>query len=283
MRGHAQRHVERGGGQAVGGVGGEHDPLGRHAREQLDHVEREEAGDVVEHARMVGQARGEDPLVADRAVGEDQHGLGMAQGEVDEAVAPAAAVPRPAWIRIGTLAASASAKTPVHLRAVEHEGLGSRMQLDPARARRQAALALGQRIFGRVQAAEGDQSPVALAAPRRARGRWARDRPGWRSGSCSGNTHARRAPARRRAARAAGAGVSERPSSSSPRCVWASMTSASAGRRCSTSARNGARASAYRRCRRAHGRAPYWLTVWLVSIGLDHTSGLASEGWPGRS
>ncbi len=48
--------VERGSGQAVGGVRGEHDPLGGHAREQLDHVEREEAGDVVEHARVAGQA-----------------------------------------------------------------------------------------------------------------------------------------------------------------------------------------------------------------------------------
>ncbi len=86
LRGDAQRHVEGRRGHAVGRVGGEHDPLGGHAREQLDHVEREEAGDVVEHARVVGQARGEDALVADRAVREDQHRARMAQREVDEPV-----------------------------------------------------------------------------------------------------------------------------------------------------------------------------------------------------
>ena len=35
----------------------------------------------------------------------------------------------------------------------------------PARAGRQAALALGQRIFGGIQAAEGDQPPFAFARP----------------------------------------------------------------------------------------------------------------------
>ena len=91
LRGDAQRHVERRRRQAVGRIGGEHDPLGRHAREQLDHVQREEARDVVEHARVVGQARGEDPLVADRAVGQDQHRAGMAQREIRRARPPAAA------------------------------------------------------------------------------------------------------------------------------------------------------------------------------------------------
>ena len=137
--------------------------------------------------------------------------------------------PRPAWIRIGTVASSASAKMPVHLLAVEHEVLGAGVQLDAARAGRQAAFALGERVFGGVQPAEGDQPPVAFARPRehavvghavgghRARGRAA-------------GTRTPCARPRRRAARAAARSVSERPSSSSPRCVWASITSASAGR-----------------------------------------------------
>ena len=86
VRGQAQRHVERALRQPVGGIRGEHDPLGRRASEQLDDVQREEAGDVVEHAWVLGQHRGQDALVANRAVREDQHDLGVAQRQLGESL-----------------------------------------------------------------------------------------------------------------------------------------------------------------------------------------------------
>ena len=51
-------------------------------------------------------------------------------------------------------------------RMVEREALGARVELDPARARRQAALGLGERIVVRVEPAEGHEhaSPDASAS-----------------------------------------------------------------------------------------------------------------------
>ena len=43
--------------------------------------------------------------------------------------------------------------------AVEDEVLRARVQLDAARARREAALGLAQRLFGGVEAAERHQPP----------------------------------------------------------------------------------------------------------------------------
>ena len=237
-----KRQVERGRRQAVGRVGGEHDPLGGHAREQLDHVERKEAGDVVQHARMVGQARGQDALVADRAVSEDQHGSGVAQREVGEPVGRAAA----ARARRG----SGSARLPlrrarrrVHLAAVEHEVLRARMQLDAARPRGEAAFALGQRALrpGPV----GRTAPVGRRSPRptRARGRWARGRRAGARGRAAG-TRMRAARRRRRAGRAAGrASASARPRRGRDACGRRSPRRRP-GAVCSTSVRNGASASA---------------------------------------
>ncbi len=74
--------------------------------------------------------------------------------------------PRPAWIRIGTPRAFGEREHVVHLAAVEDEVLRARMQLDAARAGRQAAFALGERIFGGVEAAERDQPAVAFSGPR---------------------------------------------------------------------------------------------------------------------
>ena len=114
---------------------------------------------------MVGQARGQDALVADRAVREDQDGAGMAQGEVDEALGER----RQAASGVDQdrhAGALGEAEHAVHLLAVEHEVLGSRVQLDAARAGRQAAFALGERVFGRVEPAERHQPPVAFARPR---------------------------------------------------------------------------------------------------------------------
>jgi len=52
----SQGHVEPARGQAIGWVRGEHDPLGRHPREKLHHVDREEARSVIQGARVIGQA-----------------------------------------------------------------------------------------------------------------------------------------------------------------------------------------------------------------------------------
>ena len=151
------------GGQAVGRVGGEHDALVGRAREQLDHVEREEAGDVVEHARVIGQARGDDALVADRAVGEDQDHVGVAQGEIDELVAQRGKA-APGMDQDRHRGVFGQREDAIHLGTGEAEGLSAGMQLDPARAGRKAALALRDRIFGRVEAAEGRASPLAFPA-----------------------------------------------------------------------------------------------------------------------
>ncbi len=162
--GHAQRHVERRGGHAVGRIGGEHDPLRRHPREQLDHVEGKEAGDVIQHARVIGQARGEDPLVADRAMREDEDDPGMAQGEIDKTLrqwwkaAPGVDQNRHAC-RFG------ESEDIVHVLPVEHEVLGSRVQLDAACTVRQAALALRERFLGGIQPAERRESPIAFRRP----------------------------------------------------------------------------------------------------------------------
>ena len=160
----AQRQVERGGGHPVWRIRREHDALGGHAREQLDHVDREEAGDVVQHARMVGQARCEDALVADGAVRQDQHRLGMAQRELHEAVGERRQ-PAPGVDEDRNARTFRQAEHVAHLAAVEHEVLRPWVELDAARSRLQAALALGERAFGGVQATERHQPPAALARP----------------------------------------------------------------------------------------------------------------------
>ena len=153
VRCRAQRQVEAALRAPIGGVGREHDPLGGHAREQLHDVEREEAGGVVEHPGVIGEHRGEDPLVADRPVGEDQHDLGVAQRELGEAPCdrgqPAAGVDqdRHAGL-IGHL------EDPLELAPVEGEPLRAGVELDPARARRDAAFRLGDRPVEGVEAAE---------------------------------------------------------------------------------------------------------------------------------
>jgi uncharacterized protein len=52
-----------------------------------------------------------------------------------------------------------------HLLAVECERLRARMQLDPARPLREAALGLGERAVGRIEPAERDEPPVAFTGP----------------------------------------------------------------------------------------------------------------------
>src|SRR6185437_4926541 len=138
--------------------------LGGHAREQLDQIEREKAGRVIEHARMVGQPRGEDSLVTDRRVREDQDNLGVAQREVGQAIGdrrhPASRVDQDRYLRF-----FGEREDAVHLRAIERKCLGAWMQLDPARALRDATLTLCHGCFRRIEPAEGDQTFFAFAGP----------------------------------------------------------------------------------------------------------------------
>ena len=166
MRGEAQRQVQRALRPPVRRVRGEHDPLGRHAREQLDDVEREEAGDVVEHARVIGQHRGQDALVADRAVREDQHDLGVAQRQLGEPLSRSAAGRGRRGSGSARRACSATVKMLSSSLPSKPNCLRAGVQLDPARPRRDAALGLRDRLFGGVQAAERDQPALAFAGPR---------------------------------------------------------------------------------------------------------------------
>ena len=114
---------------------------------------------------MAGQARGQDALVADRAVGEDQHYVGVAQGEVREPVGERWQAP--AGVNQDRYpGAFGEREYRPHVRAVEHEVLRARMQLDATRAGGQAAFALADWVFGGVQAAERRQPSLAFRGPR---------------------------------------------------------------------------------------------------------------------
>ena len=113
---------------------------------------------------MVCQARGEDPLITDRAVRQDQNHIRVAQGEVGQAVGDRGhSTARVDQDR--NLGFFGERKDGIHLRAVERERLGARVQLDAARPVTDAAFALGDRAFGRVQATEGDQTTSAFLGP----------------------------------------------------------------------------------------------------------------------
>ena len=175
MARHAQSHVQGGRRHAIGRVGGKDDALGGHAREELDHVQREEAGDVVQNARVLSKAGRDDSLVADRPVRQDQHGPRMAQGEVDE---PRCKRRQPASgvNQNGYAGAFGEREDLVHVLAVEHETLGPGVQLYPASPGGQTPFALRQWAFGGIETAEGREPSVAFARPTRARDRLAGDR-----------------------------------------------------------------------------------------------------------
>jgi len=73
-------------------------------------------------------------------------------------------MPRPAWIRIGTPPSRAELEDRSRRGRIEAECLRPRVQLDPARPEREAALALGYRVIGRVEPAERVEPPSAAAA-----------------------------------------------------------------------------------------------------------------------
>ena len=113
---------------------------------------------------MIGQARGEDALVADRAVGEDEDYLWMAQREIGQAVGdwrhPTTCVDQD-----GHAGFFCEGEDSLHLGAVEGKRLRAGVQLDPAGALCDATFSLGDRCFGGVEATEGDQPPLAFACP----------------------------------------------------------------------------------------------------------------------
>ena len=74
--------------------------------------------------------------------------------------------PRPAWIRIGTRASSASVEDLVHLAPVEDKVLRARVQLDAARARRQAAFGLREWPSAGSRRQNGTSRALAFRRPR---------------------------------------------------------------------------------------------------------------------
>ena len=152
--------------------------------------------------------------------------------------------PRPAWISTGTLRFFGEREDVVEVAAVEDEVLRARVQLDAPRARCRGSVRLRER---RLRTGPGGRTARAGRRFRAAHAEHAvvgqRCRRGGARGRAAG-TRRRGALRPRRAARSSCSSVSERPSSSRPRWVCASITSASAGRRRAVSARKGASASA---------------------------------------
>ena len=73
---------------------------------------------------------------------------------------PSAGMPRPAWINTGHTALVRDRDDRAHARLGHRELLRARVQLDPDRARVQAAPRLGRRMVARIEPAEGDQPAV---------------------------------------------------------------------------------------------------------------------------
>ena len=114
---------------------------------------------------MVGQTRGQDALVADRAMREDQHDVRVAHRQVRQPIGERRQSPA-GMDQDRHPCAVGEREDGAHLRAVEHEVLSARVQLDAARSAAQAAFALGDRIFGGVQAAERGETTLAFRSPR---------------------------------------------------------------------------------------------------------------------
>ena len=186
--GRLEDHVEAGGGTAVRGIGGEHDPLGRDPREQLEHVEREEAGAVVEHSGVVREPGRDQRLVADRAVREDQDHRRVLQGKVHEPVRErrqaSAGVDQDRHVRVLGRAKTASISGPSKSNCCARGC--SLMPRAPA-ARQRSPSPIASSAGSRRQNGINRPSLSRAQASTRSLGtRYA----GWRSGSCSANVHA---------------------------------------------------------------------------------------------
>ena len=114
---------------------------------------------------MVSQARGQDALVTDRAMSEDQHDLRMAHRQVREPICERRQSPT-GVNQDRHPSVFCEREYGAHLRAVEYEVLRARMQLDAACSRRQAAFTLEDRIFGGIQATKGREPALAFRGPR---------------------------------------------------------------------------------------------------------------------
>ena len=186
---------------------------------------------------MVEQRAGDVLEVGDRGVGQDQLRVRMALDQVAQVVGDrgqaAAGVDQDGHAPLGR-----DAEHRVQGALAEVEGLGARMQLDAAGAGVERALGLLDRPLGQVEPAERDEHPLRRRRPlehavvRHAVGRMP-----------LGVVRAgRRTPARRRARASSSmssAGVSAKPSSSRPRCVWASQMRRPSG--CSAATRSSCR------------------------------------------
>ena len=160
---HAHRGVEAADGPAVRDVGGEDDPLGGDSCEQLDDIQRREAGRVVEDVRMICEPVREHALIGKGGVCQDERHVRKAPREIREWIHPrhpAAGVDQDRDARI-----PGDGEDRFGGRIPEPEGLRARVQLDAAGSSGQAALRFADRIVGRVQSAVRNDPPAAVGGP----------------------------------------------------------------------------------------------------------------------
>ena len=130
--------------------------LGRDQVEEAEQVDRAPDGRVEEDARPAAEAPGQPGQVGDAGMGDDQLRARIVVDEAREVIRdgrqPAAAVDqdRDAPLR----GEREHGRQPL---VVQHEALGARMELDPARAEVEAALGLLDRALRQVEADERDQ------------------------------------------------------------------------------------------------------------------------------
>ena len=147
-------------GQPVGRVGGKHDLARRHKREQRQQVLGDPPGGVEQHVGKI-DARAPDPReIGDGGMGEDHAGVGVVARVADHVLAQRRD-PAPGVDQDRERALVREREQPRHVRVVERELLGARMQLDAAAPWRERPLGLGQRPLARLDPAERHHQAVA--------------------------------------------------------------------------------------------------------------------------
>ena len=112
---------------------------------------------------MLGEPRGEHALTGGRSVSQHERDLGVTQRHVGELIHRRHAASGMNDDRNARVASQGEDR--LHHRSAESERLGQRVQLDPARAPRQAALALIDRVVGGVEPGVREYPTGALARP----------------------------------------------------------------------------------------------------------------------
>ena len=149
-----------------GRIGAEHDPLGGDPSQQRHDLEGVHPGAVVHHRRIVAQPVGDDRLVGDPQVREDQPNVGVSGGDLDQLGAELRRQTGAGMNQHRHLALLRHRENRLHTRVSgQPEGLCPRVQLDPPRTRIQGALGFGNRVFGGIKATEGDEPALAGGGP----------------------------------------------------------------------------------------------------------------------